>query len=333
MPVIEILSQDEKSTRLKVLATAFHEKNPYDLTGEYFSQETYFGDDKLKQKFAVYDHALNELQNELADYAPPDPILGVATFLEKNDTGRWFEVELDRANAYHDFVMELHKRGRLGVSSRTLPGSKMKSVTADGHITRWPEVEISLTPTPAEPRTAYSAADFEAIKSVMHSHLLPRLEKKSFDAEKKDDAGTAVADTPVDEKVQALLDSVGDEAPVLQPDPLVDEVAQLRAKNEELEAQLKQQADLLAEMQKSLTALVGRVESTEKAVVKNTEFVTGKMTDIISKASTLSNQQRAALDLPPMTPKFMPPPAAPTVNPVPRLNLKSAFGDNAPGSN
>lgn len=339
MPVIEILDQNDKSTTLKVLATYFDKERPYDLTGEYFSEKTWFGDELLTEKFAVYDHGLTELQNEFADYAPPNPILGVMKFLEKNDRGRYFKLEIEKAHEYHDLVMELHRLGMLGASSRTLPGAKMKTVEPDGHITRWPEVEISLTGTPAEARTAYSPEDLAAIKSVIKSHLLPRLEKKAVIPEEVmpvpeiEAAPPASAELPTSEQVQLLLDSVPTDEPAvdlpeIKVDPLVGEVEALKQQNAEQAALLTQQGELIAEMQKSLKALTDRLGDTEKSVIKTTEFVAKQMTDLKKSAASDGNQIRGILGLPPVERVYDPPPA-----PAERKMYQSAFGPSAPGSN
>jgi hypothetical protein len=333
MPVIEIIDQNDKSTTLKVMATYFDKEKPYDLSGEYFSPETWFGDELLTEKFAIYDHGLTELQNELADYAPPNPILGVMKFLEKNDRGRYFKLEIEKAHEYHDFIMELHSLGLLGASSRTLPGKHVKSVDANGHITRWPEVEISLTGTPAEARTAYTPEELSAYKGAIKSHLLPHLEKRAVDpADKKSDA---VEEKPAAEPLpdlEAEVERILADAPAVEPTMENETVAALSAAivalQGELAAQKSAHEAAMAEMKTAMTALISRVDGAEKGVVKNAEFVAQKMNDLKKSAAGDSDIARGILGLPPKEQVYTPPPA-----PKGTAKFESAFGPSAPGSN
>jgi HK97 family phage major capsid protein len=77
-------------------------------------------------------------------------VLGRVTRLERRDEGVWVEAELERHREYVESVLKLVERGAIGWSSGSLP----HLVKREGRrITRWPIVEFSLTPTPAEPRT------------------------------------------------------------------------------------------------------------------------------------------------------------------------------------
>lgn len=330
MPRIEILKQTDDATFLKVQATVFDPDRPYDLTGEYFVPETDFGDDVMDKKFALYDHAANELQNEFAAYAPANPVLGAMKFLEKNDRGRWFELELKRANEYHDFVMELHRLGLLGASSRTLPN--LKSVDAKGKITRWIEVEVSLTPTPAEARTAYTDEELAAVKSAFKTLAVPHL-KFAEVIEPVLPPPAPAEPAPIagglQEKVDQLLGSVPalppTDLPELKDDPLQLEINALKEKNTALETQI-------AEMGKSILALAGRMTEAETSVTKSTTFMTQRLSDIVDQTAKMSNAQRIANGLPPLAPSFTPPPEPPADTLPARTILKSAFGDSAPGS-
>ncbi len=69
---------------------------------------------------------------------------------ELHDDGIDVEIELDRRNKYVGDVMKLVKSGALGLST----GALSHLVVRDGgEVKRWVVGEISLTPTPAEPRT------------------------------------------------------------------------------------------------------------------------------------------------------------------------------------
>lgn len=67
-----------------------------------------------------------------------------------DEVGIWFEAQMDRANRYADAIAQMIRSHKMGVSTGTSPHTLSIS---DGVITTWPILEISLTPTPMEPKT------------------------------------------------------------------------------------------------------------------------------------------------------------------------------------
>ncbi|HLA80925.1 MAG TPA: phage major capsid protein [Thermoleophilia bacterium] len=113
-----------------------------DLTGEHFEADTDFkGAFDLPSKPVFYDHTLQpEVKNALGK-----------TIKEKaDDIGIWVEAQIDLSREYAREVLGLVEKGLLGWSSGTVAHLTDK---LNGLIKRWPIVEFSLTPTPAEPRT------------------------------------------------------------------------------------------------------------------------------------------------------------------------------------
>jgi len=120
-----------------------------DLEGESFSKSTDFMLDLAPSKLVFYDHTLGDVKHAI----------GKTSLVEADDFGLWVEAELDRHKSYVDMVMHLVEQGALGWSS----GSVGHLTRRNGKsITQWPIVELSLTPTPAEPRTL----GVELIKSL-----------------------------------------------------------------------------------------------------------------------------------------------------------------------
>lgn len=116
-----------------------------DVYREYFSKRTEETDAIFKaigKLPALYQHAM--------DGAVKSSVVGVIDTLKRDDIGIWMEVQLDLANQYAGAIQTLTRQGVLGASSGTLPGAR--NVSPAGEILRWPIVEGSLTPTPAEPR-------------------------------------------------------------------------------------------------------------------------------------------------------------------------------------
>src|SRR5689334_5759810 len=144
-----------------------------DLQGEYFSPESELGLDWYDQRPVLYHHGL--------DGNVKAAVIGAIDRLQADTTGVWAEAQLDLRQKYVRTVLKLVEKGILGWSSGSLP--HLVDVAADGHIKRWPIVEGSLTPTPAEPRrtdvhtlkSAYAALglDTERLAVSAHSTDLP----------------------------------------------------------------------------------------------------------------------------------------------------------------
>jgi HK97 family phage major capsid protein len=127
-----------------------------DLYGETFTAETDFMLDFVPHKPVLYEHAL---KSEVTH------VIGNVTKVESRPDGLWVEAELDRHKAYVKEVLALVERGALGWSSGTVP----QLMAMEGaFVRRWPVVEFSLTPTPAEPRTL----GVETIRALIESDPL-----------------------------------------------------------------------------------------------------------------------------------------------------------------
>lgn len=126
-----------------------------DLYGESFTPTTDLGESLLGiMPPVLYEHALHPK----IGYT----VLGRTKRMTKDEIGLLVEAELDRHNEYIEMVRQLAEQGVLGWST----GAPGHLVQKEGKtITRWPIVEISLTPTPAEPRTI-GVEVYEAIRAL-----------------------------------------------------------------------------------------------------------------------------------------------------------------------
>ncbi|MGA1784927.1 MAG: phage major capsid protein [Pontimonas sp.] len=124
-----------------------------DLDGETFGSDTDYMLDLVPQKLVLYDHGQNsEVKHAIIGKISADGIT-------VDDDGIWIEAELSKHAAYVEHIRKLAEKGVLGWSS----GSVGHLVSRAGKsIKRWPIIEFSLTPTPAEPRTL----GVEVIKSL-----------------------------------------------------------------------------------------------------------------------------------------------------------------------
>ncbi|MDX1994181.1 MAG: phage major capsid protein [bacterium] len=131
-----------------------------DLQGEYFTPETELGLDWYSRRPVLYHHGL--------DGNLKAAVIGEIDTLVLDEVGVWAEAQLDLRQRYVHAVRRLVEKGILAWSSGSLP--QLVEVGGDGRIKRWPIVEGSLTPTPAEPRrtdvrtlkSAYAALGAEA---------------------------------------------------------------------------------------------------------------------------------------------------------------------------
>ena len=130
-----------------------------DLHGEYFTPGTDLGLDWYPRRPVLYQHGLE------GDLGPV--MIGQIEGMQPDETGLWVEAQLDLRSKWARAVLEMVDQGVLGWSSGSLP--HLVDVAADGCIRRWPVVEGSLTPTPAEPRYT----DVVAVKAAYASLGLP----------------------------------------------------------------------------------------------------------------------------------------------------------------
>ncbi|HLV33973.1 MAG TPA: phage major capsid protein [Spirillospora sp.] len=149
-------------TRLKTLDAAAGRVGGYlivwgsrgqrDLQGEYFTPETELGLHWYDRRPVLYHHGL--------DGDLKAAVIGTMDTLVVDETGVWAEAQLDLRKRYVRAVQKLVDKGVLGWSSGSLP--HLVQVAEDGQIKRWPIVEGSLTPAPAEPRRT----DVHTLKSA-----------------------------------------------------------------------------------------------------------------------------------------------------------------------
>jgi HK97 family phage major capsid protein len=245
-------------------------KSQSDLQGEYFTPETDLGLDWYPRRPVLYHHGI--------DRALKSQMIGQLERLTPDETGVWVEGQLDLRNRWARAVWDLVKKGVLGWSSGSLP--HLVDVARDGQIKRWPIVEGSLTPTPAEPRGT-NAVDttnkhFSQKAEVIQAYKsagLPVPDLLAEDAIESDpaeeQAGERAADAPRDPLKSEHTPSQEDN-PMSAPITL----EQLQAVLDQRDAQKaaeREQADLRAkaaradELEKEVTALKAQKQPGEPA--------------------------------------------------------------------
>lgn len=128
-----------------------------DLTGSHFTKSTDFCEEWFPDggRPGLYAHGFD------ADLKTS--VVGREIGSWKDDKGRWLRAQIDKAHEYAAEIKELIDNGLLHLSSGAvdhLVAIKAKT----GEIERWPFVEWSLVPNPANPEAvAYNVKSTDAI--------------------------------------------------------------------------------------------------------------------------------------------------------------------------
>lgn len=124
--------------KLKIRSVVYGGK---DLIGDAFDRDTDLGFARSPIGMPVfYDHAQRGIKSQV----------GQVTDFEQDDEGFSFIVELDRAKRYAEDIRRLQHEKALGGSTGAVSHLVVRQ---DGKLKRWIIGELSLTPTPMEPRT------------------------------------------------------------------------------------------------------------------------------------------------------------------------------------
>ena len=130
-----------------------------DLHGESFGPDTDLALEWFPEEGrpTIYNHGLDgEMKTAL---------VGRQIEREARDVGHWVKVQLDKRNRYFEDLAQMVRDGLLSFSSGSL-GHLVKTAD-DGHIQSWPWVELSLTPTPANPDAmVYAVKSSDAIAHI-----------------------------------------------------------------------------------------------------------------------------------------------------------------------
>ena len=142
-----------KSDRLgyvKGYLVRFGDTKTADLEGDYFTASTDYGFPVAKGQRVP----LNVYYHHGMDSQVGKKSIGTG-YVKMDDTGLWYEAQLDMADEYGSMIAKLCKQGKMGFSSGAAGHLvERKSMGGAAEITRWPIAEASITPTPAEYRNS-----------------------------------------------------------------------------------------------------------------------------------------------------------------------------------
>lgn len=129
----------------------FSDENSPDLTGDFFTKSTYFGE--FNRVNILYEHGFDPVIQKKS--------LGIGE-IKIDDIGVWVETQQKIGDEYDKAIAELVAAGKLKWSSGTASHLVERVPMGNSNwIKSWPLYEASLTPRPAEPR-----AKAVVIKSV-----------------------------------------------------------------------------------------------------------------------------------------------------------------------
>jgi HK97 family phage major capsid protein len=187
-----------------------------DLEGDTFNEDTDFMLEVVPEPIVLYDHAM-ELKK----------VIGKVVKIDKQKIGLWMEAQISRSAKYAEEILTLVKAGKLGYSTGSV-GHLVERL--EGNIKRWGIYELSLTPTPAEPRTL-GVEYLKTLESVINdASTKPEGETLKADNETAENAEPALIDksSPITnnykgDKKMSDNDKVVEETPEVQSEvPAID---------------------------------------------------------------------------------------------------------------
>ena len=158
MDLLTVYSDAIKSDRLgsvKGYLVRFGSPDATDLEGDYFTPQTDFGFPiKAGERVPLnvyYHHGMDKMIGKKS--------IGTG-YVKMDETGLWYEAQLDMADEYGSMIAKLCKQGKMGYSSGAAGHMvERKSVGKASEITRWCIAEASITPTPAEYRNSIKSLE------------------------------------------------------------------------------------------------------------------------------------------------------------------------------
>jgi hypothetical protein len=152
-----------------------------DLTEEYFDKST-------EELTAVFDAVgrLPFIYHHGLDEEVKTKVIGVVDTLTPDSIGLWYEAQLKMADEYDTAIKQMFDDKRLKTSSQTFAVARRVN-SKSGHIERWPIVEITATPAPAEhrmPAIEVLKSAYDEIGSDFGEFLKRYSEDKTQGAEK-----------------------------------------------------------------------------------------------------------------------------------------------------
>ena len=206
---LEIKRLEDGGLEVKGWAVRFTGPDDTDLEGDYFTSDTDFG--PSKEVGLYYHHGMDK---ELGRKR-----IGTAE-LEKKDAGLWMQAQMKLREDYEKAIEDMIRRKKMGISSGAA-GHLVERVKTDGGnlIKQWVIAEVSLTPTPAEPRNVVS------LKSLLNGATGddPQAVEQTADIGEPEEVSTPQPTEPQDTEVK--MENTEQKAEIVAP--TLDQIASL----------------------------------------------------------------------------------------------------------
>lgn len=348
VPTLVPIDTEKAGVTLMMMKTAsVGSPTKKDLGGDYFKTTTDWGDQMVKTVRVFLDHAHNDLTNEYM--FPAKQLVGAAHVVPKDDAfyewldekgltkeealNRWYLVELDKSNEYHDYIMRLADKKVLGASTQAYLNGVVRQ--KDGGLDRWWENEVTFTVQPMDSTT------IGYIYQLAKSYNLPvkYLKDKTMDVEKNDtevtdapvveEASDKPVETPVPTSLEAAIDTIieGDkpatteeetqEETVVVPAKMLEQIMKSQQELKDMYTSISAHYDTYAslddlpELIRQLQALVGtvdaagsvknmlaemtnRINDTNKGIVKFADHVVNKLKIANPELESMSEVEKSA---------------------------------------
>ena len=172
-----------------------------DFYGTAFTEDTNLHDDWFARgRPLLYDHGF--------DISLGSNPIGRQVKATREELGVWAQVQLDRAHEYAEVIADLVEQGIMGFSSGSI--GHLVDIAKNGEIREWPWIELSLTPTPANP--------FAMIRPTQAGDMLRAFE--ALDLPVSDEAKEALSKFSVSvPDIRSLIEANKNDPPPEDPPP------------------------------------------------------------------------------------------------------------------
>ena len=260
-----------------------------DLHGEYFTAKTDIG--PLTEVLSYFDHGLGKVFGT--------DLIGKAYRKTLDPLNGWvYDVVVDRRHRYFEALSKLAEENLLSASSSAYPHTTSRE--ADGEITKWHVIEISLTPEPANSRAV------QLMKSVLIKELGMTDEKIVQDTPESAGEGDLAQSI-----VKAVEDAMADananvdmpmeaQAPVAVVFDIAAAFAQLNSRLDALETGVKSVAVLQVSVNDIKTALPVLASQ----IAASVSYKVGSKVQEEARKSVPEKVAEAVIDAAPRTPSL-----------------------------
>ena len=248
MEFIKAVQGENGEWRLEVLGVPYGSPSDRDSDHQYFDADTQTHEAKLPTIPAVYYHGRDE--NGKVSEVPA--YIGTAKHLRTDVKGVWYEVVLDKMNAFAGRVWEAAKNGIARASSGSAP--HLVRIDNDGRIKEWPVFELSVFDTGEgrQPSNRHAVA-MPMLKAIYAEAGIELPEEQQPEAQEN-----AADNNPT---IKNNGDSKMDEKFLTQQDVQAQIAAALKAEREANEAAVKAAKDFEAAVEAKVAEKVEAVKA------------------------------------------------------------------------